>query len=89
MAQTIDGFTIDLNRITRREFRDFLARVETAGKSLEGDVLTGDFMERVVIAWPFETLPITRDSYLGMGLEDSVRVDNALARAMENIGQKK
>ncbi len=89
MAQTIDGFTIDLNKITRREFREFTERVAAAGKSLEGDVLTGDFIERTVIAWPFDSLPITRDSYLSMGVEESMRVDRAVTQALENLSQKK
>lgn len=86
-AQTIDGITIDLNRVSRLTFREFLRQLTEVGEN-GGDDLTGDFIERVVTAWPFGT-DITKDAYLNLGLLDSARVDAALNEAMEIISKKK
>ena len=86
-AQTIDGVTIDLNRVSRLTFREFLRRLTAAGDD-GSDELTGDFLALVVTAWPFGT-DITKDGYLALPLLDSMRVDNALNEAMEIISKKK
>lgn len=85
-AQTIDGITIDLNRVTRLMFREFIRQLGEVGEN-GGDELTGDFIERVVTAWPFEG-EISKDAYLNLGLLDSKRVDDALQQAMEIITKK-
>jgi hypothetical protein len=90
MAQEIDGFTIDMNRISRREFRAFMARLEAASdKPEERDILSGDLVEMVVTVWPFDGIPITREGYLDLGLEDGKRCDDAVTQAMDMLHQKK
>lgn len=86
-AQTIDGFTIDLNRVTRREFREFLRQLGEAGDTGGGDSVTGDFLERVMTAWPFGDV-ISLEAYLDLPLLDSKRVDDALTTALEIITKK-
>lgn len=85
-SQTIDSITVDLNRVTRRDFR---AYVETLTKATaeERDAATAELVGRVVTAWPFGD--VTPAAYLDLGLLDAARVDTALNEAMELIGKKK
>lgn len=86
-AQTFDEITIDINRVTRREFNDFWRLVTQAGDGSE-DELTGDFVERVVIHWPFEQ-DINRAGYMALGVLDMQQVDDALLQAIAIVVKKK
>jgi hypothetical protein len=86
-AQTFDEITIDINRVTRREFNEFWKLVTQAGDGSEDD-LTGDFVEKVVTHWPFEQ-SINRAGYLALGVLDMQRVDDALLQAISIVIKKK
>lgn len=90
-AQTIDGITIDANRISRRKFVELTSAIGQAADSDNAnlrDELTGELVEKIVTYWPFEA-PISRDGYLDLGLLDSRQVDNAVMEFMQGLGQKK
>lgn len=79
---------IDLNRITRREFREFIARlIDSDEKTEEADLLTGELAEKVIISWNYEQ-PITQDGYMSLGLKDSQDVDKALRTELGLIAEK-
>ena len=78
---------IDLNRVTRREFREYLVRVKEAD-GIKADELTGALIEKIVISWPYDQ-PITQEGYLNLGLRDSQEVDEFISGAMSNISEKK
>ena len=78
---------IDLNRITRRDFRQFTDSMKDA-EGLEQDKLTGEMIEKVVTKWPFDK-EITADNYLDLPLGDSQIVDRALTNAFSELGEKK
>jgi len=82
---------IDLNQITRREFHEFLKRIQEAkagGDPLEADRVSGELIERVCISWPFDN-PISADGYLDLPMADSLKVDRAFEEATELLAQKK
>ena len=79
---------IDLNRITRRQFRAYVNSLMAADDLTEdADLLTGDLVSQVVISWPYEQ-PITQDGYLDLGLQDSKDVDIALKDALGFVAEK-
>lgn len=78
---------IDLNKITRREFRRFTEAVkETEG--LDSDQLTGELIAKVVTHWPYGD-DISADAYLDLPLGKSQEVDQALTEALADLGEKK
>lgn len=79
---------IDLNRITRREFRAFTAALSEASTGIATDELTGDIVEKVVTAWPYD-VPISAEAYLDLPLQASLEVDRALSDAFEFVAKKK
>lgn len=87
----IDGILIDANRISRRVF---VALTEAIGKAtaednaILRDELTGDLIAAIVIHWPFDK-PVSKDSYLDLGLLDSRRVDQAITEFMAGLSEKK
>jgi hypothetical protein len=83
-----EDIKVDLNQITRREFRKFLADLDSAKDGFERDDLTGALIEKVVVSWPFDE-EITKDGYLSLGLADSNRVDALLTDALNGVGKKK
>lgn len=78
---------VDLNRITRREYRQFLDRLREEEGGLEKDILTGDLIEKVVVSWPFSQ-PISADGYMSLGLGDSQKVDQELTEALTAMSEK-
>ena len=79
---------IDLNRITRREFRGYINTLLAANENTdEADLLTGELIEKLVISWPFDN-PITQDGYMDLGLQDSKSVDEALKTALGFVAEK-
>lgn len=82
----LNGITLDLNRITRREFRRFLTDLSEADGEAR-DELTGQMVEKVVTTWPYNA-PITQDGYLDLPLADSLAVDRALTEAMSYLSEK-
>ena len=79
---------IDLNRITRREFRGYINTLLAANENTdEADLLTGELIEKVVTSWPFDN-PITQDGYMDLGLQDSKSVDEALKAALGFVAEK-
>jgi len=91
-VQDIDGFKIDLNRLTRREFHGYISRIRAAqsdGDMLMADEISGEFLERVVIEWPFQAEEITKLAYLDLPMHDAARVDNAIEKAIDTLTKKK
>lgn len=86
-AQTIDGVTIDLNRVSRFQFREFLRLLQEAETDFERDALTGEFYQQVITTWPFGE-HISKAAYLDLPLLDSKRVDDAFTKATEIITKK-
>ena len=81
---------VDLNRVTRREFREFRAKL---AKIKEEDIdaresIVADFYVKVISEWPY-TDEITADNYLSLGLLDSQRVDEAVTEAVNALTEKK
>jgi hypothetical protein len=85
----LDGFKIDLNRITRKEYLDFVANLQgAAGDLYRRDQLTAELAERVIVTWPYGE-EISAEAYFNLGLNDSGEVDAALTKALGLVGQKK
>jgi len=78
---------IDLNKITRREFRAFTAALTEAKNGIATDELTADIVAKVITDWPYGD--VTADAYLDMPLEQSLEVDQALSDAFEFVSKKK
>lgn len=86
-AQTIDGITIDLNRATRRDFREYMAALKEAqagGDMDAGDAARAVFYGKIVTGWPFGDT-----AYQDLGIIDAKRMDDAVNEAMEIIAKKK
>jgi hypothetical protein len=84
-AQTYDGITVDLNRITRAEYRRLMDDIFKA----EGDedaesALTGELAEKIITHWPFQP-EINRAGYLALGIMDAKRVDAAMLQAIAEM----
>jgi hypothetical protein len=79
---------IDLNRVTRREFRGYINSLLAVDELTdEADLLTGEIISKVIISWPYEQ-PITQDGYMDLGLQDSKDVDVALKEALGFVAEK-
>lgn len=88
-SQTIDGVTIDLNRISVRQFANLTAEMEAAAENVNKRIeLSGKLVAMIVTAWPFEQ-PITPDGYQDLGLLDSALVDGVIQQIGEILRQKK
>jgi hypothetical protein len=85
--QNINGITIDLNRITRREFRQWTKKLDATEDNEERDELTASLAAKVITRWPFGD--ITADTYLDLGMADSQTVDAALTEALTSVAKKK
>ena len=89
--QNIDSIIIDANLISRRDFMRLTSEINAAIEATDmqkSDRLSGELIEKLVIQWPFGEI-ISVDAYLDLGLLDSKRVDDALAKVMSDITQKK
>ncbi len=84
-AQEINGIVFDLNRITRREFKRFMADMEAADPA-EAEDLTGEFYERVIVSWPYGD--VSAAVYLELGMMDAQTVDLAFQEAADYLGKK-
>lgn len=88
-SQTIDGITIDLNRISVRQFANLTAEMEAAAEDVNKRIeLSGKLVSMIVTAWPFSQ-PITPDGYQDLGLLDSALVDGVIQQIGEILRQKK
>jgi len=78
---------IDLNRINRAYYREWITRVIEAENIDQNDALTVEMLEKVVVDWPYGE--VSGDVYHSLGLLDAKRVDDALVDAMAEINKKK
>lgn len=79
-------FVIDLNRITKREFRDYLVGREQAK---DKDLYDAEHLYvKVIMTWPFSQ-KISVEGYQDLGLLDALKVDDAVSEVMVQLGQKK
>jgi hypothetical protein len=79
-------FVIDLNRITKREFRAYLNGRDQAE---DKDIYDAENLYvKVIMVWPFPQ-KISVEGYQDLGLMDALRVDDAVSEAMTQLGQKK
>jgi hypothetical protein len=79
-------FVIDLNRITKREFRAYLVgREEVEDKDLYD---AEHLYVKVIMTWPFPQ-KISVEGYQDLGLMDALKVDDAVSGAMTQLAQKK
>ena len=86
--EAVPKIEIDLNRITRREFRGYVNALLAVDELTDGaDLLTGELIEKVIISWPYDN-PITQDGYMDLGLQDSKSVDEALKDALGFVAEK-
>lgn len=85
--QTINGITIDLNKITRREFRQWTKKLEATEDVEEKDELTGNLAAKIIISWPYGD--VSADAYMDLGMSDSQTVDKALTEALNGLAEKK
>lgn len=87
MAEQKIKIVVDLNRITRREYRRWLDELRGADDGEGRDILTGNLIEKVVTDWPFSQA-INADGYMSLGLADSQWVDRELTKALGDDAQK-
>jgi hypothetical protein len=81
-----NGFVIDLNRITKREFRAYLVgREEIDDKDLWD---CERLYLKVIVSWPFDE-EISVEGYENLGLTDSIKVDEAVGAALDQLSKKK
>jgi hypothetical protein len=86
MSKNEKAFVIDLNRITKREFHAYLAgRDQAENKDLYD---AENLYVKVIMIWPFPG-KISVESYLDLGLEDAIKVDDAVSEALIQLTQKK
>lgn len=81
------GIIIDLNRITRPQFRQFIARLTADNTPEDKDKITAEMAARVITEWPFSN-PITEDGVMSLGLLDGKAVDDALSAAILELNSK-
>lgn len=94
-AIEVDGITLDLNRVTRSEFRGFEKTInrllkehtEENDKEEEVEQIQGDFYSKIIVAWPFGE--IKADSYGKLGTLDAGRVDAAWEEVSKIMLEKK
>ena len=77
---------IDLNRVTRPEFRAYLRGRENGVADL--DAYDAEFMCKVIVSWPYDQ-PVTPDGYLALGLLDAKAVDDAVMASLGEMQKKK
>jgi len=87
MADKTDKTIVNLNLITRKQFLDFMSRLQAEGTPDEKSIITGELVELVIEDWPYKQ-PVTVDGYNALGMLDSVEVDNALTDAMVDLTSK-
>lgn len=81
-----NGFNIDLNRISKRDFRAYLVGRDQAE---DKDLWDAEMLyEKVIISWPYDE-PVTVEGYQNLGLTDALAVDNAVSEALQQLGKKK
>jgi hypothetical protein len=86
MTKKRDGFVIDLNRITKREFHDYLTGRERADNK---DLYDAEKLyPKVIMTWPFPQ-KISVEGYQELGLLDAMKVDSVVSDALIQISQKK
>lgn len=81
-----NGFVIDLNRISKKEFREYLR-----GRDLAEDKDLWDaehLYTRVIVSWPYDA-DITVEGYESLGLADALGVDEVVSKAIVDLSQKK
>ena len=78
---------VNLNRITRAQFFDFIARLQNTKDTNGAANATGELVELVIEDWPYEQ-PITPEGYNALGMLDAIEVDNALTDAMGELASK-
>lgn len=80
-----DGFIINLNGLTRK---DYIAW--RLGRAAAEDKDTFDaehLLAKVIIEWPYEQ-PVSLEGYLSLGFADSLIVDNMVSEAVDNLTGK-
>lgn len=70
---------IDLNRLSYKAYRDFIAAGPAADEL--------GLLAQVVVAWPFPSDPGERASYESLGLLDYLAVQAALRAAIGALGR--
>lgn len=81
-----DGFTIDLNLISKRDFRFWFQGRDTAP---DKDLWDAEHLYvKVVVEWPFDA-PISVEGYDDLGVLDAAKVDAAVSEHLIAIGKKK
>ena len=81
--------TVDLNRVTRREFRQFrdrLSKIKEDDIDAREEIVSG-FYAQVIVEWPYD-VEITPDNYLSLGLIDANAVDQAVQSAITAMTEK-
>lgn len=83
-----NGVVVDLNRITRREFRQFRNELkEIPGDDIDRrEEITAGFYAKVISEWPHG--PVSAERYLELGLKDAAEVDRVVGEAMELLSEK-
>jgi len=80
---------VDLNQITRRQFREFRQALGMAGEDTEArEAALAEFYVQVITSWPYGDA-ITTEVYFDLGLLDAREVDEAVNNAINIIGEKK
>lgn len=81
-----NGFIIDLNRISKKEFRAYLAGREQAE---DKDIYDAEQLYvHVIMKWPFPQ-PVSVEGYQNLGLLDAMKVDETVGEALTQLSQKK
>ena len=82
--QDVNGVIVDLNRVTRRYLREWFKNLDGAEN---GEALTGELVEKIVVSWPFGD--VSKEAYLQLGAYDGELVDEALETALAVYMKKK
>lgn len=85
MSNDVSKIKVDLNKITRREFRTYINKLDDNGRM--PDEAQAEFVVKVVTAWPYDN-PITEDGYLDLPLGDALTVDKAINKAITDTTGK-
>lgn len=81
-----NGIVIDLNKISKRDFRVwFNGRDDATDKDLWD---AEHLYSKIIVKWPWHN-PITAEGYDDLGTLDALSVDQAVSEALETIGKKK
>lgn len=86
MMSENNGFEYDLNRISKREWREWLR-----GRDAVEDKDTWDaehLYAKVIIAWPYDA-PISAEGYESLGVLDALEVDEIIGQAIVDVSKKK